>query len=170
MANNFLRAGHAPQGPAQADGIFAPGVLPLEVPSHPMRARIDAKNRAVIITFRMAGTLVMQRIPLSRYNGVVAELVAADERTDVRLVLRHPDPAHSIVLSQNVPFEDAVAEWRAYADRYGLPLLLREENGIDAVIRPMIGSVALGKPVPHKRAHAALKGRRPRYAKRRGRR
>lgn len=139
--------------------------------SMPMRGRIAVQDRAVILTQRLGGTMVLQRIPINRYRGVAAELVPVHDETGgpaIRLVLRHEDAAYSITLAEALPIDDAVAVWRNWADRLSAPLLLVDETGADSLVRDMIGAV-VRREVQPRRARTLI-GRRPRYAKRRGRR
>jgi hypothetical protein len=49
--------------------------------SMPLRGRLDLKDRSVVVTARMGGAMVLQRIGLNAYEGVAAELVM-NEQTD----------------------------------------------------------------------------------------
>ncbi|MGD1886103.1 MAG: DUF6101 family protein [Cohaesibacteraceae bacterium] len=139
--------------------------------SMPQRGRLDLKARSVVITQRLGGTMVLQRIAITRYAGVAAELLESHEATEgpaVKLVLRHEDAAYSVTLAEALPIDDAVAVWRQWADRLSAPLLLGDETGADSLVRDMIGAV-VRRDVQPRRART-LAGRRPRYSKRRGRR
>lgn len=139
--------------------------------SLPLRGRLDIPGRNVVITARIGGTMLLQRIGLNSYAGVAAHLdtdpLSPDQST-VRLVLRHADSAYSMMLEKDLPIEEAVAVWRSWADKLCVPLLLRDETGEDAIVRDMLGSVILRATQP--RRARTLSGRRPRYAKRLGRR
>lgn len=146
------------------DATNAPASLPL-------RGRLDVPERNVVVTLRIGGTMVLQRISLNDYAGVAAHLDADPNTPDqscVRLVLRHEDPAYSITLDSGLPIEEAVAVWRNWADKLSVPLLLRDETGEDAVVRAMLGPVVLRATQP--RRARTLIGRRPRFSKRLGRR
>ncbi len=135
--------------------------------SMPQRGRIDVEARSVVVTARLGGAMILQRIPLNAYNGVAAELVAqAGEDPTVQVVLRHNDPAYSIALDNDLPLHEAVAVWRSWADRLSAPLLLQEGTGQDSVVRAMLGPVVLRASQP--RRHRPTAGRRPRFSKRLG--
>lgn len=139
--------------------------------SHPMRGRLDVPARNVVMTMRIGGMMLLQRISLNDYCGVAAHLDADQDNPDestVRLVLRHKDPAYSITLDSHLPIEEAVAVWRGWADKLSVPLLLRDETGEDSVVRAMLGPVILRATQP-RRARTMI-GRRPRFSKRLGRR
>lgn len=151
-----------------ADGCCDASAAPA---SHPLRGRLDIPGRSVIVTMRLSGTMLLQRISLNGYAGLAAHLDADQDNPDqstVRLVLRHEDPAYSITLDKKLPIEEAVAVWRGWADKLSVPLLLRDETGEDAVVRAMLGPVILRAMQP--RRARTLVGRRPRYSKRLGRR
>lgn len=139
--------------------------------SLPLRGRLDVPARHVVVTLRLGGTMLLQRISLNDYAGVAAHLDTDQETPDqssVRLVLRHEDPAYSITLDKDLPIEEAVAVWRGWADKLSVPLLLRDETGEDAIVRDMLGPVILRTTQP--RRARSLVGRRPRFSKRLGRR
>lgn len=136
--------------------------------SMPQRGRLDVVDRSVVVTARMGEAMVLQRLPLNAYKGVAAQLAMEGEETIVTLVLRHDDPAYAITLEEALPLDDAVAVWRAWADRLSVPLLLNETHGEDSVVRAMLGAVVLRTTQP--RRTNTLANRRPRFSKRRGRR
>lgn len=132
----------------------------------PLRGRIDEADRAIVVTARIGGTMLLQRIPLNAYKGVVAELRETGEGPAITLILRHAEPSYAVTLETDLPLEEAVARWRHWADRLSVPLLLHEGAGVDSVVRPMLGAVAV-RAVQPRRAKPTMR-RRPRYAKRRG--
>lgn len=135
--------------------------------SMPQRARIDVDARSVVVTARLGGAMILQRIPFNAYSGVAAQLVAQiDEDPTVQLVLRHADAAYSITLDEDLPLHEAVAVWRGWADRLSTPLLLQEGYGKDSVVRAMLGPVVLRASQPRRRH--LLASRRPRFSKRLG--
>lgn len=136
--------------------------------SMPRRGRLDLADRAVVVTQRLGGTLLLQRIGFNAYQGVAAELVepsAAGKAPTVRLVLRHAERTHCVVLADALPLEDAVAVWRGWADRLSVGMLLADETGADSTVRAMLGAVMVGTRQP--RRAGRLVRRRPRFAKRR---
>lgn len=136
--------------------------------SMPQRGRLDVSGRSVVVTARLGAAMILQRIPLNAYNGVAAQLTVSGDDTTVSVVLRHDDPTYAITLDDDLPLEDAVAVWRAWADKLSVPLLLSESNGKDSVVRAMLGAVVLRSTQP--RRTNPLARRRPRFLKRRGRR
>ena len=144
--------------------------------SMPLRGRLDLKDRSVVVTARMGGAMVLQRIPLNAYEGVAAELVmnkqahgaTMDDTPQVRLVLRHRERSYCMTLAEALPLEEAVAVWRGWAGRLSVPLLLNEGTGEDSVVRAMLGAVLLQAAQP--RRAKPLAGRRPRFSKRRAKR
>lgn len=158
------------QGPTQAATHAAVDAIRDSVAitsSAPCRGRIDFASRTVVMTMRLGGTMVLQRIALNAYQGVSAALVSAPgAEPTVTLTLRHQDPAYSITLAHGLPVEEAVAVWRGWSDRLSVPQLLQDEAGEDSVVRAMLGAVVVRAAQPRKAR--PLMGRRPRYAKRRG--
>jgi len=144
--------------------------------SMPLRGRLDLKDRSVVVTARLGGAMVLQRISLNAYEGVAAELVmneapqggAGAENPQVRLVLRHRERSYSMMLEEALPLEEAVAVWRSWAGRLSVPLLLNEGGNEDSVVRAMLGAVLVQATQP--RRAKPLAGRRPRFSKRRAKR
>jgi hypothetical protein len=138
--------------------------------SVPLRGRLCQRSRKLVVTTRMGGTIVLQSIGFNQFAGVAAQLCQAPVEAagmpvqSVRLVLRHADPAYCVELARDISLEDAVAEWRHWADRLSVPLLLQDETGQDSTVRAMLGAVALRAAQP--RRARTLVGRRPRFSKR----
>ncbi|MFK7791460.1 MAG: DUF6101 family protein, partial [Devosiaceae bacterium] len=137
--------------------------------SMPQRGRVDVRDRSVVVTARMGGAMILQRISLNAYAGVAAQLSSEDgEEASIALTLRHADPAYSITLATDLPLDDAVAVWRGWSDKLCVPLLLTEADGKESVVRDMLGATTVRETQP--RRAKTLVGRRPSFAKRRGRR
>jgi hypothetical protein len=62
--------------------------------------------------------------------------------------------------------DEAVAVWRAASAASGLPMMLETPDGLLQAPFPQIGRLALG-PIRIRRAHAAMRRRRPRFLMRR---
>ena len=61
---------------------------------------------------------------------------------------------------------NVAADWRGWADAYGLPMLLVEADGVARTLEESIGLVRKGPPV-ERRKHTTVKQRRPRFLMRR---
>lgn len=99
------------------------------------------------------------------WSGVALRLAnptGEDERFELALTA---GDGRSVVVA-NVDHLDAVALWRDFGLRSGLPLLLESVDGKVSQPFPQLGRVALG-PVRIRRRHAFLNGRRPRFLTRR---
>lgn len=62
--------------------------------------------------------------------------------------------------------DEAVATWRAASSASGLPMMLETADGLLQTPFPQFGRLALG-PIRIRRAHAAMRRRRPRFLMRR---
>lgn len=62
--------------------------------------------------------------------------------------------------------DEAVATWRSVSAATGLPMLIEAPDGTVSAPAPQLGRLALG-PIRHRRCLAVLKGRRPRFLRRR---
>ncbi len=127
-----------------------------------------------------APTTLEEALGLLKQYGSDARVIAGGQSLVPMLALRLANPTgdderfelaltagdgRSIVVA-SADQADAVALWRDFGRRSGLPLLLESVDGRVTEPFPQIGRVALG-PVRIRRRHAFLNGRRPRFLTRR---
>lgn len=133
----------------------------------PLDVYIDRQQ--VIVKRRLAGLPLTLVQPVGVFLGVFAEVApgATPGTLSARIGLRHRDPAMSIELAASDKLEDLAADWCAWGEALGLPLLLVEPDGkISRIEKPEDESVSMPM-VPPRRRVAALTARRPRFLVRR---
>jgi hypothetical protein len=64
--------------------------------------------------------------------------------------------------------DEALAEWRAWGQLLGMPLLLAEQNKVSQAANAQLGELHIERPRPRRRRRSALKLRRPSILLRRG--
>lgn len=124
---------------------------------HGTRYRLDARGAVV------SRGDVARPIPMSAFEGVAARAREAEDGTvTVTLELMHADAALSVPVLVARDLDDVAADWRGWARRTGLPMLMVEADGtvevLDATPRPLADA-------PHARRRGAT--RRPRFLVRR---
>lgn len=149
--------------PAAGEGGFVPNL-----PGGPTTTAIVSRNpmprQPSAPGIERVGSVRILRASAG-WSGVALRLanpMGDDERFELALTA---GDGRSIVVA-SVDQADAVALWRDFGRRSGLPLLLESVDGKVTEPFPQIGRVALG-PVRIRRRYAFLNGRRPRFLTRR---
>ena len=106
---------------------------------------------------------VARPLPLSAFEGVAARAVESEDGSvTVTLELMHADEALSVPVLVADDLHDVAADWRGWARRTGLPMLMVEGDGtievLDAAPRPLADA-------PYERRRRP--SRRPRFLVRR---
>ncbi len=75
------------------------------------------------------------------------------------VVLEHIDPSLTLPLFLTSKADEAVAEWRAWSEVLGVPLLLAKQG--ESAVDAHLGQIHVERPRPRRRRRSALKNRRP---------
>ncbi|MCC2112572.1 MAG: hypothetical protein KDJ16_11110 [Hyphomicrobiales bacterium] len=130
---------------------------------------IELDRQRAILRRRVGGTIpVRVSVPLSSYRGIAARLFppTGSRPMCVSLELVHDDPALVLPLFVAYDTDDLVAEWRCWADRLFLPLLIIDEAGEEVRISGRLGGVRFDRQAPRRRG-SYFAARRPRFLVRR---
>ena len=105
-------------------------------------------------------------LPARAFKGVAARAMEDDDgEITVTLELHHHDPSLCVPLLVADNLDDIAADWRAWSELYGLPMLMVEADGI---ARPLDdGSLPHVARPSRRRRHHQISGRRPRFLVRR---
>lgn len=128
---------------------------------------LDRKT-AVIKRPAPLGPPLIVRLPISAYDGVAVRMRAIGDggRLEVVVELMHRDSGLNLPLCvANDPLAVA-ADWQAWGEAFGLPLLLIDQDGrvVTADNRPPAATI----PAPRqRRPHSFFADRRPRFLTRR---
>ena len=110
---------------------------------------------------------VSMALPARAFRGVAARAIEdGDGEVTVTLELLHADPMLSVPLLVAHDLDDVAADWRAWSDAYGLPMLLIEADGEARTLEESLGLVKKGPPVPRRKGKVSTQ-RRPRFLARR---
>ena len=106
-------------------------------------------------------------LPPKAFQGVTARAIEdAEGEVTVTLELMHNDPQLSVPLLVAGDFDDIAADWRAWSEAFGLPMMLVEADGIAHLLEETIGKVKT-QAVQPRRMHSNIAERRPRFLARR---
>jgi len=124
---------------------------------------IELHRERVVLRRSLNGMRMALNMPVSAFAGVALRLTPSEGATQasVAVVLAHKDPG--LVLPLFVTYEagEAFAEWRAWGQVLGLPLLVSEGDGSLREPFARLGALRVERPRPRRRRRSALKKRRP---------
>lgn len=160
--------------PHQAEHTFR--LNPFSLPAHYEATTADGvqTNRSVyldrtmaIVRRKVAGLPLNVKMPIKKYQGVAIQYdVAGDGTPCVEISLQHRDPAMNLTLSRGNDTLDVSADWQAWANLFGLPLLIKSETGEIQPAKGYLGSLIVSATL-ERRYHAQFAERRPRFLTRR---
>lgn len=120
--------------------------------------------RRVLENSRLPVTVVL---PAKAFRGVAARAIEDEQgNVTVTLELLHNDPLLSVPLLVAHDLDDIAADWRAWSDAYGLPMLLVEADGIARTLEETLGLLKKAPAAPRRKGKASHQ-RRPRFLARR---
>lgn len=100
-------------------------------------------------------------LPLAAFEGVAARVAEADGDISVSLELLHADPDMCVPLLVSDALEDAAADWHAWVQTTGLPMIMIDLDGTAKPVDSFMGDAADAEPAPRRRS-MTLRRRRPR--------
>lgn len=120
--------------------------------------------RRVLENSRLPVSVVL---PARAFRGVAARAIEDEQGlVTVTLELLHHDPLLSVPLLVAHDLDDIAADWRAWSEAYGLPMLLVEADGVARTLEETLGLVKKGPPAPRRKGKASIR-RRSRFLARR---
>ncbi|PSJ62575.1 DUF6101 family protein [Kumtagia ephedrae] len=129
---------------------------------------IDRRGAVLRRRLDRSGLPVTVALPARAFLGVAARAMEDETGTvTVTLELLHRDPMLSVPLLVADDLEDVAADWRAWSDAYGLPMLLVEADGVARTLEESLGAAIRALPPQARRQGRATRARRPRFLVRR---
>ena len=128
---------------------------------------LDSRGAVIRKVLTKSGLPLSIALPARAFKGVAARAIDhGDGTVTVTLELHHTDIALSVPLLVAHDLDDIAADWRAWSELYGLPMLMVEADG---VARPLEdGSMRQAGTAPsRRRRHHQIADRRPRFLVRR---
>ncbi|MCQ8780696.1 DUF6101 family protein [Mangrovibrevibacter kandeliae] len=128
--------------------------------------RVDHRGAVIRRKLERSGVPISIALSPRAFRGVAARAME-DEAGEVTVTLElyHDDAQLSVPLLVATDLFDVAADWREWADLFGLPMLMVEADGTVTSLEDTIGQLRKGEPAP--RRHAGHKNRRPRFLARR---
>ncbi|MGE3306577.1 MAG: DUF6101 family protein, partial [Rhizobiaceae bacterium] len=125
---------------------------------------IDPRGAVIKRTLERSGLPVTVVLPARAFRGVAARAIEdAEGNVTVTLELLHADPMLSVPLLVAHDLEDVAADWRAWAEAYGLPMLLIEADGVARTLEESLGECIKTLPAQDRRKPRLTANRRPRF-------
>jgi hypothetical protein len=129
---------------------------------------VNLTRHRVVLRRKLRGMKMAIGLPVSSFLGIVLRIEPHSvPHGAIEIVLAHSDPALSIPLYRGSDGCDVVADWQAWSNVLGLPLLLAEPDGSLREAFPRIGALRLGFPAWRRRRRQAISKRRPAFLLRR---
>ena len=130
--------------------------------------RVDRRGAVITRNLAKAGMPISLALPPRAFKGVAARAMEDGNGTvTVTLELHHEDDKLSVPLLVASDLFDVAADWRNWAELFGLPMLMVEADGTVQPLEETLGRVRASAAAPRRRAASALRTRRPRFLARR---
>jgi hypothetical protein len=124
---------------------------------------VELYRERVVVRRSLRGMRMALNMPVSAFAGVAIRLTAGEDGAPgtVSVILEHKDPALALPLFVSAEADDAMAQWRTWANVLGLPLLVAEDDGELREPFMRMGGVRIARVRSRRRRHNAIKRRRP---------
>ena len=132
---------------------------------------VELHRERVVLRRSLHGMRMALNMPVAAYDGISLLLVPGQggaEEDALAVVLEHSDPALTLPLFLTSRPDEALAEWRAWSQLLGVPLLLADQGTGVGAPKAQLGHMRVERPRPRRRRRSALKNRRPSILLRRG--
>jgi hypothetical protein len=121
---------------------------------------IELYRERVVVRRSLAGMRMALNMPVSAFAGVALRVLIGENKVTASVTLEHKDPSLALPLFASCEAGEAFAEWRAWANVLGLPLLVAEDDGVLREPFARLGGVRIADVRPRRRRRCALKRRR----------
>ena len=122
---------------------------------------VELHRERVVLRRALRGMRMALNMPVAAFDGVSLWLVPGEEGGEdtLAVVLKHRDPDADAAAICNVAPDEALAEWRAWSQVLGVPLLLAEQRGSVPAARAQLDQLAdrasASAPPPSERTESA---------------
>ena len=161
-----MRSGGCPAGSGRALRLD-PFCLPVRFAASDAAAdervrHVELYRERVVVRRSLAGMRMALNMPVSAFAGVAIRLLPGEgeAQATVSVVLEHRDPALALPLFATAKAHEAYADWRAWGQVLGLPLLVEDDGALREPFA-RLGQVRVERPRPRRRRRNAIKRRRP---------
>jgi len=161
-----MRSGGSPAGSSRALRLD-PFALPVRFAASDAAADervrdVELHRERVVVRRSLRGMRMALNLPVSAFAGISLKLTPGEGSVPpcVAVTLEHKDPTLALPLFVSEETDDANAEWRAWANVLGLPMLVEDEGALREPFA-RIGRVRVDCPKPRRRRRNILSKRRP---------
>ena len=161
-----MRSGGCPAGSGRALRLD-PFCLPVRFAASDAAAdervrHVELYRERVVVRRSLAGMRMALNMPVSAFAGVAIRLVPGEgeAQATISVVLEHRDPSLALPLLASAEAHEAYADWRAWGQVLGLPLLVEDDGALREPFA-RLGQVRVEAPRPRRRRRNAIKRRRP---------
>ena len=126
--------------------------------------QVELYRERVVVRRSLDGMHMALNMPVSAFAGVALRVLADEGEAEATasVTLEHKDPSLALPLFESGEAGEAFAEWRAWANVLGLPLLVAKDDGVLREPFARMGGVRVDAVRPRRRRRSsALKRRRP---------
>ncbi len=159
-----MRSGGLPAGSSRAlrlDPFSLPARFAATDAAADERVRhVELYRERIVVRRSLAGMRMALNMPVSAFAGIALRVTAGEGDAEATVALEHTDPSLSVPLFASTEAGEAFAEWRAWGNVLGLPLLVAEENGDLREPFARLGGMRIDAVRPRRRRRSALKRRR----------
>jgi len=129
---------------------------------------IELHRERVVLRRSLSGMRMALNMSVKAFDGISLQLVPGEggEPDALAIVLSHNDPSLTLPLYLTSRPDEALAEWRAWGEVLGVPLLLARPGASSP--NAQLGHLCIERPRPRRRRRSVLKKRRPAILMRRG--
>ncbi len=159
-----MRSGGMPAGSSRAQRLD-PFSLParfaaIDAAADERVRQVELYRERVVVRRSLAGMRMALNMPVSAFAGVALRVLVGEDKVTASVTLEHKDPSLALPLFTSGEADEAFAEWRAWANVLGLPLLVAEDDGVLREPFARMGGVRIADVRPRRRRRSALKRRR----------
>jgi hypothetical protein len=128
---------------------------------------IELHRERIVLRRSLRGMRMAINMPVAAFDGISLLSVPAENgnHEGLTVVLKHSDPSLTLPLFVTSHPEEALAEWQAWSQLLGVPLLVGSQGETTSTLS---GELLGQRPRPRRRRRSMLKSRRPSILLRRG--
>ena len=128
--------------------------------------RVDRRGAVIRRKLEGCGLPISIALPSRAFKGIAARAMETEDgEVTVTLELHHHDGNCTVPLLVASDLFDVAADWRGWAELFGLPMLMIEADGSVVTLDESLGQIRTAEPAP--RRAAPHRQRRPRFLARR---
>ncbi len=168
-----MRSGGMPAGSSRVlrlDPFALPVQFAANDPAADERIRhVELHRERVVLRRAVRGMLMALNMPISAFTGVAIRMIPREGASDaaIAVILEHQDPSLAVPLHVATETDEVMAQWHAWGNVLGLPLLVTAADGELCEPFVRLGRLRVERPRPRRRRRTALKFRRPSISMRR---